>query len=80
MAKRKEFDLMRYIPIGIMAVSLVSGYTMLKAEASNSSEKIKAMEVVQAKLSADSSEIRVSQAKTEATLDSLYELVKDLKK
>lgn len=71
---------MKFIPIGVMAVSLVSGYTMLKAEASNSSEKIKAIEVVQATMSRDISDVKVSQARQEATLDAVYEAVKNLKK
>ena len=80
MAKSKPVDYMKFIPIGVMAVSLVSGYTMLKAEASNSSEKIKAIEVVQATMSRDISDVKVSQAKQEATLEAVYEAVKNLKK
>ena len=80
MTKRKGVDLMKFIPLGIMAVSLVSGYTLLKAETANSTEKIKAIEIVQTKLSSDSSEIRVSQARTEAQLSLVLDVLKELKK
>ena len=81
MAKRTQgIDFMRYIPIAVMAVSLVSGYTLLQAKVSSAENRIDKMEVVQAKVSADTSDIRVSQAKTEARLDSIYDAIQNLKK
>lgn len=79
MPKKPSFDPMKFIPLGIMAVSLVSGYTLLQSRVANSEEKIKAIEVVQTKMSGDTSEIKVSQAKTETKLDAIYEVLKDIK-
>ena len=82
MAKPKQGveSLMKYIPIGVMAVSLISGYTLLQAKVTDASNRLDKMDLVQNKLSEDSGEIRVSQAKVEAKMDSIYEAIKDLKK
>ena len=71
---------MKYIPLAVMAVSLVSGYTLLQARVSGAEEKIKGMELMQSKMSQDASEIKVSQAKVETKVDAIYEAIKDLKK
>ena len=80
MPKPKGPDYMKFIPIGVLVVGFISGYATLKAEASNSSEKIKAIEVVQTQLSGDVSDVKVSVAKIEGTMAAMYEAVKDLKK
>jgi len=73
-------DIMRYVPLAVLAVSAVSGYTFLQARMSNAEEKLRGYEVVQATLTSDSANIRVSQAKTETKVDSMLELLKDIKK
>ena len=78
--KKKQPDYFKFIPIAVMAVSFISGYTLLQADASQSKEKIKAIEVVQTKMSGDISDVKVSQAKTETQIQVIYEIGKDLKK
>ena len=70
---------MRFIPLGVMAVSLVSGYTLLQSRMGVCEEKIKNMDIVQSKLSADSGEVRISQARTEEKIEAIVELLKDIK-
>ena len=86
MAKRQGFDIMKYLPLGIMAVSLVSGYTLLQSRVGNTEDKIKEVkdsvkevsdEAQDAKDEAES--LKVLQATQTAKLDSIYELVKDIK-
>ena len=79
MAKKQGIDWMRYIPIAVMAVSLISGYTLLKARVGNCEEKLKSYEVVQSKLASDSTEIKLSQVKTETKVDSMLEILKEIK-
>lgn len=57
-----------YLPLAVMAVSLVSGYTMLQSRVSSAEEKIKDIEGV-----------KLSQAKMEAQLDYIYQAIKDAK-
>lgn len=79
MPKKQGVDYMKFVPLAVMAVSLVSGYTLLQSRVANCEEKIKSYEVVQSKLSSDSTDIKVSQAKTESKVDSMIELLKDIK-
>jgi len=77
--KKQPLDLMKFVPLGVLAVSAISGYTMLNARVSSAEDKIKSYEVAQTKLTEDSADIRVSQAKSEAKIDSIHELLKDIK-
>lgn len=77
--KNKSFDLIKYLPLGIVAVSAISGYSLLTARVSNAEDKLKSYEVTQSKLSNDTNDIKVSQAKTESKVDSMIEILKDIK-
>lgn len=80
MTKRKEVDWMKYMPLAVMAVSLISGYTLLQARVANCEDKLKSYEIVQTKLSNDTSDIKVSEAKVSEKVNLIYEAIKDLKK
>ena len=80
MPKKQGVDIMKYLPIGVLAVSLVAGYVTLQNAQANDSKRIDKMEIVQDTLSKDSAEIRISQAKTETTVQAVYDIVKNLKK
>lgn len=75
MKKKSQFDYFKFVPLGVMTVSLISGYTMLNAKVSQAEEKIRDLQIVANQVT----EIRVSQGKTETKLDSIVELLKDLK-
>ena len=90
MAKSKQVDYMKYIPIVVMAVSLVSGYTLLQVKTSANAEaienvkeesdaEINKLKDSQKAIWQDTTSIKVGQASQTAKLDSIYELVKDLK-
>ena len=80
MPKRKEsIDLMKFIPVAVMAVSLISGYTMLNARVSNAEEKLKEQNAKINTQSSDSAAIQISQARLETKLDQSYEMLRDLK-
>jgi len=79
MAKKAPFDIMKFIPLGVMAVSLVSGYTLLQSRVSNAEDKLKSYEIVQTKLASDSTDIKISQVKTETQMQAVIEILKDIK-
>ena len=80
MPKRQSFDVMKYLPLALLAVSSIAGYVTLQNAQANDSKRLDKVEIIQDALSKDTGEIRVSQAKTETKLDAIYEAVKSLKK
>jgi uncharacterized coiled-coil protein SlyX len=77
-AKRKEsIDFMKFVPLVVMAVSLVSGYTMLNARVSNAEEKLREQDAKINTQSSDSAGIQISQARLETKLDNLVEYLKE---
>ena len=78
MAKKQQgLDLMKFLPVAVMAVSLISGYTMLNARVSNAEEKLKEQNAKINTQSSDSAAIQVSQARLETKLDNLVEYLKE---
>ena len=78
---------MKFVPIGVMAVSLIAGFVTLKNDVANAKDRIEKIEVSQNVLSKDSSEIKISQARVETRLDlineqtkAIYQAIKELKK
>ena len=80
MAKKKEFDLMKYLPLAVLAVSFVSAFTMLKAQASDAKDRIKVLELQQTTISKDTTDIKVQQAQVAQKVDLIYDAIKDLKR
>ena len=70
---------MKYIPVAVLAVSLITGYVTLQNRVANAEKKIKSSEVEQSKLSADTSDIKVSQARTEEKIGAVLEMLKGMK-
>lgn len=79
MAKKNQFDLFKFVPIGVLAVTFIAGYVTLKNDVANAKDTLKSYEVVQEKLSADSTEVKISQAKTEQKVETMIELLKEIK-
>lgn len=70
MSSKKELgDYMKYLPLAVMAVSLISGYTLLQSRLSNAEEKVKDIE-----------EIKISMARQEVQQDNILEILKEIKK
>ena len=85
--KKPSFDYFKLIPIGVLAFSFVSGYTLLQSRVGNTEEKVKKHEEILEKQSDDTSkvqiqlaEVKVSQKGIEDKVDLIYEAIKDLKK
>ena len=76
MAKKQSFDWFKLLPVGVLTVSFVSAFTMLKADAK---DRIKALELQQSMVSKDTGQIQVTQARQEEKLNAIYEAIKDLK-
>ena len=70
-------NLMKYIPIAVMAVSLISGYVLLGARVSTAEEKLKEQNAKIITQSSDTTGIQVSQALLETKLDNLVEYLKE---
>lgn len=70
---------MKYLPIGIMAVSLVSGYTLLQSRVANSEDKLVKVESRVDKQSEDFQQLNVSQVQIQSKVDQIYDLSRDLK-
>ena len=79
MSKPKQPDLFKFVPIGILAVSMIGGWFTLQTKVQAAEKKIEAIETAQDKLSEDSGEVRVSQARTEEKIEAIVELLKDIK-
>ena len=79
MAKKQSFDWFKLLPVGVLTVSFVSAFTMLKADASDAKDRIKALELQQSMVSKDTGQIQVTQARQEEKLNAIYEAIKDLK-
>lgn len=75
----KKVDYMKYIPIGVMAVSLISGYTLLQSRVGGAEDKIKDIVSEQKSISEDTGEIKVQQAQVSQKVDLIYEAIKDMK-
>lgn len=77
--KPSPFEFTKYIPIAVMAVSLISGYTLLKANVSRADEKIESLEAKVAEVDKEQTQMLVGQAEQKIILAQVYELVKDIK-
>jgi len=70
---------MKFLPIGIMAVSLISGYTLLQARVGSTEERVAKVEQENDEQYKAYAQINVSQAQLQSKLDSSYEILRDLK-
>jgi len=85
--KPTPFDPIRYIPIVVLAVSIIGSYFKLSNGIANAKDaideinnkKLTALEFVQTKLTQDTSTIQVNQAVQNAKLDIIVEVLKELK-
>ena len=70
---------MKFIPIGVMAVSLVSGYTLLQARVSTAENKISDINKDVETQQTQYYQINVAQVQLQSKLDQSFEILKDLK-
>jgi len=79
MAKKQAVDYMKFIPVGVLAVSMIAGYVTLKNDVANAKDNLKAYEIVQAKLTEDSAAVKISQARTETKMEAVLDILKEIK-
>ena len=79
MDKKQQFDVFKYIPIAIMAVSLVSGFTLLQARVTTAESKIEEVADDAEEAKTETESLKVIQATQTAKLDAIYEVIKDIR-
>lgn len=76
---KKTFDITKYIPIAIMAVSLVSGTLLLKARVGSTEDRATKLEDKVDEQGKEYAQINVSQATLQSKVDSSFEILKEIK-
>jgi len=79
MAKKSQFDVMKYVPIGVMAVSLVSGYTLLQARVSNAEAKNESQDEWLMKQSSSNQELKIATGRMEEKMNGAYAILQELR-
>ena len=74
-----QIDFMKYLPIAVVSVSLITGYVTLQNKVANADEKIKSQAEWLKKQAQDVSDIKVSEARIAEKTDLIYEAIKDLR-
>lgn len=77
--KKQSIDYIKLLPIGVMAVSLISGYTLLNARMAQAEEKLKSQEQWLISQTQSLTQSQVSQARIEEKVNAIYEAIKSLK-
>ena len=80
MPKPKPLDWTKFIPLGVLAIGVLSGYIMLQARVGQAEEKLKSYEMSQQKLTSDTGQIQINQARQEEKLTAIYEAIKEIRK
>lgn len=71
---------MKYWPILVFSISFIGMFYTLQNRVANAEDKIKNVETSQVIISKDTADIKISQAKTETKLESILDILKDLKR
>ena len=79
MKKKEGIDFMKYWPVLVAVVGLISGYTLLGARISGAEDRLDKSEAWLGKNVQDTNQIQIAQARMEARQESIYEILKDIK-
>lgn len=80
MPKPKPLSPLSYVPLAVMAVSLIASYVTTSNKVEAAEAKIEKIEASIAEQSKDTTEIRISVAKTEAQTSQILDYIKDMRK
>lgn len=79
MAKKQQLDLIKFVPLGVLAASFIAGYAVLQNKVASAETELKGVKDKQEQAQTAYSQVQVSQAKIESKLESQDKTLDDIK-